>query len=224
MQILKVLLVVLVAVNLSNGLFFKKKKKVYVHHPPPPPPVYAPVPQYTYSYYYQPVPYYYYEPVYVTPQQHPTPAPYSANTHPVQSSGRQALPAFDAANFNGKPEVEIVPSVGFQMGTKTDVIEVLKSPGVEVPVQPVQTDAGSTTVLIDELNPDNDVKLSSGGVIPIANAQASSASSFSSTDLLLNSVPTVIDVGSRGSFDGRNGKRGAGTVEVFKSPANYRPQ
>uniref|UniRef100_A0A182SME7 DUF4794 domain-containing protein n=1 Tax=Anopheles maculatus TaxID=74869 RepID=A0A182SME7_9DIPT len=111
MQMLKVLLVVLVVVNLTTGFFFKKKKTIYVHHPAP-----APVyPQYTYSYYYQPIPYYYYEPVYVAPH-HPAP------------QHKQELP--------DKPDVEIVPSVGIQMGTKTDVIEVLKSPGVEV--QPVQ--------------------------------------------------------------------------------------
>ncbi|XP_050080533.1 uncharacterized protein LOC126568119 [Anopheles maculipalpis] len=200
MQILKVLLVVLVAVNLTTGFFFPKKKKIYIHHPAP-----APVyPQYTYSYYYQPIPYYYYEPVYVATH-HPTPAP----VHPKED----------------KPEVEIVPSVGFQMGTKTDVIEVLKSPGVEVqPVQPVQTDAGSTTVIIDEIKPDaNDVKLSSGGVVPIVNSEASAQSSFSSTDLLINSVPSVSDIDVRGSFNGNsdNTKRGASTVEVYKSPGEY---
>uniref|UniRef100_A0A182ILM1 Uncharacterized protein n=1 Tax=Anopheles atroparvus TaxID=41427 RepID=A0A182ILM1_ANOAO len=43
MQLLKVLLVVLLAVNLSSGFFFKKKK-VYVHQP-------APAPVYRYAYY-----------------------------------------------------------------------------------------------------------------------------------------------------------------------------
>ncbi|XP_049300256.1 uncharacterized protein LOC125773101 [Anopheles funestus] len=155
MQILKVLLVVLVVVNLTTGLFFPKKKTVYVHHPPP---VYQQpaVQQHTYSYYYQPIPYYYYEPVPVVPvvpvapvapakpsvpPTHPPvvvrPVPCTKPSHLTHLSRKQALPVFEPVKFTGKTKnVEIVPSMGFHMGTKTDVIEVYKSPGKYIQLPP----------------------------------------------------------------------------------------
>uniref|UniRef100_A0A182RM15 Uncharacterized protein n=1 Tax=Anopheles funestus TaxID=62324 RepID=A0A182RM15_ANOFN len=158
MQILKVLLVVLVVVNLTTGLFFPKKKTVYVHHPPP---VYQQpaVQQHTYSYYYQPIPYYYYEPVPVVPvvpvapvapvaPAKPSvpftpppvavrPVPCTKPSHVTHLSRKQALPVFEPVKFTGKTKnVEIVPSMGFHMGTKTDVIEVYKSQGKYIQLPP----------------------------------------------------------------------------------------
>ncbi|XP_053661535.1 uncharacterized protein LOC128710501 [Anopheles marshallii] len=148
MKILKVLLVVLLVVNLTTGFFFKKKKKVYVHHPPAAPahPQYtAPYPYtHSHSHYYQPVPYYYYAPVHAVPAAPPVPVPSTDSSQVTHSSSKQALPVFEPASFNAgaSKNVEIVPSLGFQMGTKTDVIEIYKSEGryIELPSETVPID------------------------------------------------------------------------------------
>ncbi|XP_052899974.1 calphotin-like [Anopheles moucheti] len=168
MQILKVLLVVLLVVNLTTGFFFKKKKKVYVHHPAPAHPQYtAPYP-YTYSHYYQPAPYYHYAPVHAAPAAPsvpaapvapappaapavvpipaapPAPVPSTDSSPVTHLSSKQALPVFEPASFNtgASKNVEIVPSLGFQMGTKTDFIEIYKSEGkyIELPSETVPID------------------------------------------------------------------------------------
>uniref|UniRef100_A0A182VSN1 Uncharacterized protein n=1 Tax=Anopheles minimus TaxID=112268 RepID=A0A182VSN1_9DIPT len=184
MQILKVLLVVVLWVNLTTGLFFTKKK-VHVHHPPPVYPQYAAPHQNTYGYNYQPIPYYNYEPVnaapappvplthsapptYSTPSEHPAPpaplaapvppaipaihavpaAPCNDPSHVTHLSNKQALPVFEPASFTSSSKnIEVIPAVGFMMGSTTDVIEVHKSEGkyIELPVETVQTVANIPT-------------------------------------------------------------------------------